>query len=127
MFINHIALWAEDIELLKDFYTKYFQCTANNKYRNELKSFESYFISFGSGARLEIMKTPDVRKINDVDVRTSFAHLALSVGSKELVIERTNRLKDDGFIIKSEPRLTGDGYFESIVLDPEGNEIEITI
>jgi lactoylglutathione lyase len=29
-------------------------------------------------------------------------------------------------IVVSPPRVTGDGYFESVLLDPEGNRIELT-
>ena len=55
------------------------------------------------------------------------AHFSFSVGSKEAVLELTEQLRKDGFVIESEPRTTGDGYFESAILDPEGNIVEITI
>ncbi len=53
-------------------------------------------------------------------------HLAISVGSEQMVDRLTQRLREDGFPILDGPRLTGDGYYESVVLDPDGNRIEIT-
>jgi lactoylglutathione lyase len=54
------------------------------------------------------------------------AHFTISVGSKEKVNELTETLKKDGYTIFSEPRTTGDGYYESVVLDPEGNYLEVS-
>ena len=127
MKIEHIAIWTDDIERLKDFYIKYFNGKANKKYINPKKKFESYFIEFESGARIEIMKKPLVKaKDYDAEYR-GYAHLAFSVGNKSIVEELTELLKSDGYKIKSEPRTTGDGYYESTILDPDGNIIEITI
>lgn len=54
------------------------------------------------------------------------AHFSISVGSKEAVDKLTERLRNDGYAILSNPRITGDGYYESTVADPEGNCIEIS-
>ena len=54
------------------------------------------------------------------------AHFSINVGSKTAVDNLTERLRTDGYIIKGEPRTTGDGYYESVILDPEGNYVEIT-
>jgi lactoylglutathione lyase len=54
------------------------------------------------------------------------AHFAISVGGKDKVNELTERIRNDNFIIFSEPRTTGDGYYETVVLDPEGNLLEIS-
>ena len=83
---------------------------------------------FGDGkTRLELMNRADI--INDPNKRgfmKGIAHFAISVGSKEAVNSLTERLRADNYIIKSEPRTTGDGYYESVVLDPEGNYVEIS-
>jgi len=126
MNISHIAVWTFNIERLKDFYVKYFNCTANKKYQNKIKKLETYFLSFDSGAKLEIMNIPGLQK-NVPELKTGYAHIAISAGSKENVVEITGKIKNDGIKIKSEPRTTGDGFFESIIIDPDGNEIEITI
>jgi lactoylglutathione lyase len=129
MYIHHIAIWSEDIENLKNFYIKYFDCTANNKYRNESKNYESYFISFPDGAKIELMQMPGIPlNLNDqVKQYHGLIHFAISTGSKEKVIEITEKIRKDGFSILSEPRTTGDGYFESCIADTDGNRIEITI
>ena len=52
--------------------------------------------------------------------------VALSVGSETAVDEMVHALEARGNAIESRPRRTGDGYYEAVVLDPEGNRIEIT-
>ena len=47
-------------------------------------------------------------------------YFALSVGSEEKVNSMTESLRTDGFKLIGEPRTTGDGYYECIVLGPEG-------
>lgn len=129
MRIEHVAIWARDLEALKIFYVKYFHCKAGEKYVNQKKNFESYFLSFDDGARLEIMQMPGVAEVITKDTMQyfGFTHLAISVGSKEKVDSLTEILRTDGYAIVGEPRTTGDGYYESVVLDPEQNRIEITI
>ena len=129
MKIEHLAIWVYDLDRMKSFYRTYFGAVAGEKYVNPKKQFESYFLSFESGPRLEIMKRPDI-PANQNDVHHQYLgliHFAVSVGSKENVDSLTKRLADDGFEIVGEPRTTGDGYYESVVLDPEGNRIEITV
>ncbi|MDQ0088559.1 lactoylglutathione lyase [Paenibacillus anaericanus] len=127
MRIEHIALWSNDLEQMKSFYMKYFKGIANDKYTNKMKQFESYFLVFEDGARIELMKKPEILKHDNRLTLFGYAHIAFSVGSEEKVIELTETLRNDGYTIYSEPRTTGDGYFESSILDPEGNLIEITI
>ena len=128
MKIEHIAIWAQDLESLTEFYVKYFDATVGRKYQNAAKGFESYFLHFDSGARLEIMQMASVsRNTNDpLGLYTGLAHFAISVGSSEQVDELTKTLKSDGYQVLDGPRVTGDGYYESVVLDTEGNRVEIT-
>lgn len=129
MKIEHIAIWSDDIETLKAFYIKYFNATANEKYENKAKGFSSYFLSFLSGARLEIMQMDGIqkRKNQHIEQYIGLAHFAISMGSKEEVDALTSRINADGYTLLDGPRQTGDGYYESVVLDPEGNRIEITV
>ena len=129
MKIEHIALWTKNIEALKSFYEKYFNAQSNNKYTNPRKRFSSYFLSFDSGARLEIMQMDSVpdTKDNPYDQFIGYIHIAISVGSEEKVNVLTAKLLEDGFEILDGPRRTGDGYYESVVLDPEQNRVEITV
>jgi lactoylglutathione lyase len=126
MKIEHIALWTHDLERSKSFYATYFEGQANDKYINTTKQFESYFLTFDDGARLELMQMLTIAD-GLHQQRIGWAHIAVSIGSKSGVDELTERLRTDGYTIDSEPRTTGDGYYESIVLDPDGNRIEITV
>jgi lactoylglutathione lyase len=127
--IDHLAIWTKDLEAMRRFYEKYFDGKAGEKYINQTKKFESYFISFADGCRLELMQMPGIpSNANDSDKQyTGIIHFAISVGSKIRVDELTAILRQDGYKIAGEPRTTGDGYYESVVIDPEGNRIEITI
>jgi lactoylglutathione lyase len=126
--IEHVAFWTEDLERLADFYRKYFGAEPGPKYVNAAKGFESRFLKFESGARIEVMKSTTVNplKIERGAQRMGLAHLALSVGSRQRVAELTRDLQAGGYEIVDGPRQTGDGYFESVVLDPDGNRIEIS-
>lgn len=163
MKIEHIAIWVQDIDKVCKFYQKYFGGVIHPIYHNPARQFTSRFVTFESGARLEVMHRPDI----DTNVGTvtsltfhvkhaiarvakickhifmtehehvghevskheclGYAHLSFSVGSKEKVDRLTQQMSADGIQIVGEPRTTGDGYYESVVLDPEGNRVEITI
>jgi len=129
MNIEHIAMWSKDIESLKSFYEKYFNARSNDKYTNSNKRFSSYFLSFDSGTRLEIMQMQSVVDAtgSPYDQFIGYTHLAFSVGSEDKVNALTAKLAQDGFEVLDGPRKTGDGYYESVVLDPENNRIEITV
>ena len=127
MKIEHLAIWVEDLEIMKSFYEKYFNGQAGEKYINHKKHFSSYFLHFEEhGARLELMHRPD---IDEPAAKRGFAkgmaHMAVLVDSRDAVDKITERLRSDSYNIASEARLTGDGYYESAILDPEGNYIEI--
>lgn len=125
--IEHIAMYVNDLEKAKVFFEKYFKAAANNGYYNKNTGFRSYFLTFGSGARLEIMNRPAMEDVPKAMERTGFIHLAFSVGSRENVDHITAQLKADGYETVSGPRTTGDGYYESCIIGIEGNQIEITI
>ncbi|HDX9627247.1 TPA: VOC family protein [Bacillus cereus] len=126
MKIEHIAIWVNDLEGMRDFYKQYFNGEENSLYHNPKKQFESYFITFEGGARLELMKQVGIDDALQIQT-IGYAHIAFSVGSKEKVNELTNTLREAGCPVLNGPRTTGDGYYESVVSDPEGNQIEITI
>ncbi len=126
--IEHLAIWTRNLESLRDFYETYFEAEASAHYVNADRAFESYFLRFSSGARLELMRVPDVATARKTStVLAGYAHLAFSVGSRERVDSLTARLGRDGYHVVSAPRFTGDGYYESVVSDPDGNRMEITI
>lgn len=129
MKIEHLAIWTVDLENMRSFYEHYFNATSNDQYHNPKKDFRSYFLTFADGARLELMHKPAIAK-NLADWENEgvgLAHFAIAVGSQEKVDQLTEEIRTAGFPIIGETRWTGDGYYESVVLDPENNRIEITI
>lgn len=125
MKIEHVAIWVKDLEAMKTFYEKYFSGKSNSKYHNKDKEFESYFIRFDGEARLEIMRKSGIDKQEKGD-RIGWAHISFSLGSRESVNQLTVRLQTDGYRLVNGPRVTGDGYYESVIEDPECNLLELT-
>lgn len=124
MQLHHLALWTFRLEELKEFYTRYFGGTSNEKYINPKKGFASYFIYFDDGAALELMSRRDIQNVPVEENRQGLTHFAFSFPSREEVMRLTEQLRADGYTVAGEPRTSGDGYFESVVLDPDGNRIE---
>ena len=127
MKIEHIAMYVNDLEEARLFFEKYFNGKSNDKYHNPTTGFESYFLTFDDGARLEIMSKPDMVDTEKILTRSGFIHIAFRVGSKSKVNELTEQLRKDGYKVLSGPRTTGDGYYESCILGFEDNQIEITV
>jgi lactoylglutathione lyase len=129
MRIEHLAIWVNDLEAMRAFYMKYFGAVSNELYHNQQKQFRSYFLSFDEGCRLELMHRPDIEVVqkDHLHQQTGIIHFAISVGSKSRVDELAEQFAADGYHVVGHPRLTGDGYYEAVVLDPEGNMVEITI
>jgi len=128
MKIDHIAIWTKHIEKMRQFYETYFEGKPGEKYINPRKNFESYFIEFDGGSRLELMEKLEVdsKLHDDVEDYLGITHFAISTGSSTKVDQLTEQMRNDGHKIVGEPRMTGDGCYESVVLDPEGNKVEIT-
>lgn len=124
MKIEHIAIWVDDLEKMKNFYQTYFHVSSNQMYHNQKTGFRSYFLEFEEGSRIELTNKKHLSpRIAD---SLGYTHLAIAVGSKSDVDAMTERFVTDGFPLLSGPRTTGDGYYESVIQDPEGNLIELT-
>lgn len=91
MYIEHIAMYVNDLEAAREFFIKYFYATSNEGYQNKTTGFSSYFLSFDNGARLEIMKKPVMEDGEKTLTRTGYVHLAFSLGSQEAVDELTEK------------------------------------
>lgn len=127
MRIDHIAIWTNNLEGLKNFYMHYFDASSNEIYYNHSKGFSSYFLTFDGDCSLEIMEMPGIPHTKNDSIKqfSGFIHLAIKVGSKTVVDQLIETLRNDGFKIVGEPRTTGDGHYESVILDPDGNRVEI--
>lgn len=129
MTLEHVAIWTSQLEVLKDFYVRFFNGVPNQKYINPQKKFESYFLHFASGARLELMSRPDIPGNRNDTVNeqyTGIIHLAFGVDTMAEVDNKAREMKAAGFLILSGPRKTGDGYYEFETIDPDKNRIEVT-
>lgn len=126
MEIEHIAMYVDDLEGAKAFFVKYFRAEPNELYHNPNTDFRSCFLTFDSGARLEIMNRPGLAA-DTKDFRKGFIHIAFRLGSAGRVDALTERLRADGYKVLSGPRTTGDGYYESCIAGIEGCQIELTI
>jgi len=127
--VGHVALWTCDLERLAAFYATYFQAVPGPPYRNEAKGFASRFLKLGAGSRLELMQTTrlDLAAVEPGAQHLGLTHLALALGSVEAVNTLTRKLREDGHAVVEDPRWTGDGCYESVILDPDGNRIELTV
>jgi len=124
MRIDHVAIWTDKLEEMRSFYITYFGGISNTKYINRHKGFESYFIYFKGNTSLEIMKRVDIMERPSGEYM-GLCHLAFTIENKEKLHELTERLRTDGFVVAGEPRLTGDGFYESVILDVDNNRIEL--
>lgn len=127
MKIEHVGLFVKDLERTVEFYETYFEAKSSEKYLNPVTTFSSKFLTFPDGARLEVCTRDDLNHHRQDGYPQGYMHLAFSLGSKEAVNELTDKISAAGYKHLSGPRVTGDGYYESVVCDPEGNQIELTI
>jgi catechol 2,3-dioxygenase-like lactoylglutathione lyase family enzyme/predicted nucleotidyltransferase len=116
--IAHAAAWVSNLERACAFYVRWFGGVAGPLYQSERRPFASRFLSIGNSARLELMMM--------AGEPARPAHIAISVGSRDAVDRLVERMRAVGIRIEGEPRLTGDGYYEAVVIDSEGNLVEIT-
>ena len=126
--IHHLALWVADLDAVCGFYARVFGAQVGPLYQNPTKGFSSRFLSFGAEAQLEVMSSSRLELASQQpgSQRLGFTHLAISVGSDAAVDELAARLRPEGVPVVDGPRRTGDGYYECVLLDPEGNRVEVT-
>jgi lactoylglutathione lyase len=124
MRIEHVAVWCHDIEAVGRFYARWFGAVIGERYENSAKGFTSRFVEFPAGARLELMSRTDITA-RAPETMLGYAHLAIAVGSEQAVDDTAAAMQAAGVSLIDGPRRTGDGYYEAVVLDPEGNRVEI--
>ena len=128
MKIDHIALFCRDLEAMRQFFLDHFKAVSNEQYHNPRTGLRTYILTFpDGGARLELMQRPDTLDADPSKPNIGFIHVSFAVGSKEAVVAKTEEIRDAGYQVTGDPRTTGDGYYESCILGPEGIQIEITV
>ena len=126
MKINHVALFCRNLEAMRQFFLDHFEAVSNEQYHNPRTGLRTYILTFpDGGARLELMQRPDVADADPSVAATGYIHISIAVGTKRGV-DLLTRLADDGYPVVNGPRTTGDGYYESCILGPEGIQIEVT-
>lgn len=123
--VAHIALWTKDIDRLCTFWMSALGAEAGPLYQSRNRpGYESRFLSFADGAQIEVMSGPWVGPAFAHEAQ-GYAHVALSLGSEAAVNALADRMRPLG-ALRAEPRHTGDGFYEAVLCDPDGNLIEIT-
>ena len=123
--IEHVAIWVRDLEGMCQFYVAMLGAKSGAPYQNPHTGFRSTFVSFGDGARVELMSQSGRVEARSEASGFGYAHLALRLGTRAAVDGTVARLESQGVVILSRPRVTGDGYYEAVLADPEGNRIEL--
>ena len=129
MTLEHVAIWTNNLETLKNYYTRFFDAESNDKYTNTKTNFQSYFLNFKLGARLEIMTMPNIPDNQNDTIQKQhlgIIHLSFSVDTMEEVDAKAKELQSNGYKILSSPRKTGNGYYEFEMFDPDNNRLEVT-
>ncbi|MDD3569593.1 MAG: VOC family protein [Lachnospiraceae bacterium] len=130
--LEHVAIWTRNLEEMKEFYCDFFNGKAGEKYESTSEfhaGFESYFINFGEGSRLELMKMitiPDGINSNGHEA-IGITHIAFSAKTTGEVDGLAKKARSEGYTVVLEPHKTGDGYYEACILDPDGNRVEVTV
>ena len=128
MRIDHIALFCRDLEAMREFFIDHFGAVSNEQYHNPRTGLWTYILTLpDGGARLELMQRPDTIEADPSKPNIGYIHVSFAVGSKEAVDTKTEELRAAGYPVTSGLRTTGDGYYESCILGPEGIQIEITV
>lgn len=132
MKLEHIAVWTGRLEALRDFYMTYFGAASNEKYSSIHdfdEEFESYFLSFGGECRLELMRMgriPEGDAANGNET-IGLTHFSFALATRAELDALAARLERDGHALVGKPRMTGDGFYEACVLDPDGNRVEFAV
>lgn len=126
MRIQHVALWTRDIEAAARFWADHFGARVGDRYESARRpGFVSRFVRLEGGAAIELMTGPWLAAAEPELEREGWAHIAVTVGSREMVRSLAERLQAAGLLV-SAPRLTGDGFFEAVARTPDGALVEIT-
>lgn len=127
MKLAHVALWCRDLDRVTAFWVDHLGALAGERYASTRRpGFVSRFLHLDEGATLELMSIPGLERVAAEAVeQPGWAHVAVALGSRAAVDALAERMSRLG-LLASPPRLTGDGFYEAVIRDPEGNLVEIT-
>jgi len=122
-----IALATDDVEGLRDFYLQ-LGAVASVPRSDPDTGLRSCVLDF-CGVRLELFEPPAASE-GPVDVRrsTGLVHLGFVLGSADAVDALSNVIAAAGHRVLEPPHRNGQlARYESVVLDPDGNRVTLTV
>ena len=125
--IEHIALATSDVERLSDFYQQ-LGAAASPASTDSDTGLQSRVLDF-CGVRLELIEPAGSCVCATGNGRLpELMHLGFALGSADAVDELSRIIATAGHRVLQPPRRTGDpGRYESVVLDPDGNRLKLTV
>lgn len=128
MKIEHFELVTKQLEIMKDFYVRFFDAKTEYWYSEE-DNVKLYFLDFGGTTRIEIKENLNAKKTpEDPEMRIGLGHLAFLCTSRHEMLDKLEELRAAGIPVTLEPTDYGtDDFFECSVLDPDGNTIELSV
>ena len=125
--IEHIALATNDVECLCDFYLQ-LGAVPSPPYTDPDTGLRTCVLDFLS-VRLELFELPGGREAVARQERSpGFAHLGFALGSADAVDELSKVIAAAGHCVLEPPHRNGElGRYESVVLDPDGNRLKLTV
>ncbi|WP_345829657.1 VOC family protein [Pantoea sp. BRR-3P] len=125
MKIAHVALWTNNLTAQQHFWQDFFGGTSNELYISKNRpGFRSHFIRLHEGATIELMALEALAQGANGTELTGWAHIAINVGARQDVDAMVKRASEQKILV-SPARITGDGFYEALIRDPDGNLIEI--
>ncbi|MDY1037174.1 VOC family protein [Lelliottia sp. CFBP8978] len=125
MKIAHVALWTRHLDAQVQFWETIFAGRCNARYVSQNRpGFESHFITLDDGPTIELMTLPELPEAPVFPEFVGWAHIAINVGAKAVVDTMAENARQTNTLL-SAPRMTGDGYYEAVIADPDGNRIEL--
>lgn len=124
--IAHVSIWSKDVEALRNFYTAYFECQVQDLYFHKTMLFKSYFLTFSSGAKLELLPSAVNLEKKTSNTERGFSQVSISVGSKNKLYKLYTALLSSETPLLRPPVKVDGGYYELVLLDPEQNRIAVT-
>jgi lactoylglutathione lyase len=125
--IEHIALATTDVERLCGFYQQ-LGAMASPVFADPDTGLRSCVLDF-CGVRLELFERPGRHEgaVGDA-LAPGLMHIGFALGSADAVDELSRVIATAGHRVLERPHRTGElGRYESVVLDPDGNRLKLTV